>query len=222
MTAVFTTIEIIGIISFAIAGAIEAINKEMDLFGVVFLSVITTFGGGMIRDVMLNHVPVFFSSYLYVAICIISSLIVFIIAAVFKTKFIENEALIDRINNVFDAMGIGAFAVSGTKLSMDLGHDSFFIAILMGMITCVGGSMIRSFCLREIPFILNKRVYALAALSGGACYWSMMKLGCNEIASMVVSMLIVFAIRMLATVFKWNFPKAIVFSKLKMEDNSDE
>ena len=85
MTAVFTTIEIIGIISFAIAGAIEAINKEMDLFGVVFLSVITTFGGGMIRDVMLNHVPVFFSSYLYVAICIISSLIVFIIAAVFKT-----------------------------------------------------------------------------------------------------------------------------------------
>ena len=89
MTAVFTAIEIIGIIAFAIAGAIEAINKETDLFGVVFLSIITTFGGGMIRDVMLNQVPVFFTSYTYVIICILTSLAVFLTAAVFKNKFIE-------------------------------------------------------------------------------------------------------------------------------------
>ena len=156
MTAVFTVIEIVGIISFAIAGAIEAINKETDLFGVVFLSITTTFGGGIIRDVMLGrHAPVFFESYLWVSVCIVTSIVVFIFAAVFKNKFVENEALIDRINNVFDAMGIGVFAVSGTKISMDLGHDDFFVAVLMGMITCVGGSMIRSFCLREIPFILR-------------------------------------------------------------------
>ena len=193
----------------------------------VFLSITTTFGGGIIRDIMLNQVPVFFTSYLYIVVCIFTSLAVFLIAAVFKNKFIENEAVIDRINNVFDAMSIGAFAVSGTKLSMDLGHDEFFIAVIMGMITCVGGSMIRSFCLREIPFILKKRVYALAALSGGVCYWIMERFNINEIACMVVSALTVFTIRMLATIFKWNFPKAIDFSKLKaseqlMEDNSDE
>lgn len=227
MTAVFTAIEIIGIISFAIAGAIEAINKETDLFGVVFLSVITTFGGGMIRDVMLNQVPVFFTSYTYVIICILTSLAVFLTAAVLKNKFVANEALIDRINNVFDAMGIGAFAVSGAKLTISLGYDEFFIVVIMGMITCVGGSMIRDFCLREIPFILKKRVYALAALSGGACYWIMMRLNANEIASMLISAFIVFAIRMLATVFKWDFPKAIDFKKLSTsekltEDNSDE
>ena len=223
----FTAVEIIGIISFAIAGAIEAINKETDLFGVVFLSIITTFGGGMIRDVMLNQIPVFFTSYLYVIICVMTSLAVFAGAVIFKTKFVENEALIDKINNILDAMGIGAFAVSGAKLSMDLGHDSFFIVVVMGMITCVGGSMIRSFCLREIPFILKKRVYALAALSGGACYWIMMRLGSNEIAAMLISAFLVFAIRILATVFKWNFPKAIDFGKLKAseqvtEDKSDE
>ena len=228
MTTVFTVIEIIGIISFAIAGAIEAINKETDLFGVVFLSVTTTFGGGIIRDVMLgNHAPVFFTSYLLVAVCIVSSLVVFAIAAIFKNKFVENEATIDRINNVFDAMGIGVFTVSGTKLTMDLGYDAFFIAVVMGMITCVGGSMIRSFCLREIPFILKKRVYALAALLGSICYWLMVRINANEVAAMVVSASLVFAIRMLATVFKWNFPKAIDFSKLKAseqltEDNSDE
>lgn len=227
MTVVITIIEIIGIISFAIAGAIEAINKETDLFGVVFLSITTTFGGGMIRDVMLNQVPVFFTSYLYVTICVLTSIIVFSVAAVFKNKFIENEALIDRINNIFDAMGIGAFAVSGAKLSMELGHDGFLIVVVMGMITCVGGSMIRSFCLGEIPFILRKRVYALAALSGGACYWIMLRLHANEIATVLISMFLVFAIRMLATALKWNFPKAIDFGKLKAsekitEDNSDE
>ena len=168
MTTVFTVIEIIGIISFAIAGAIEAINKETDLFGVVFLSVTTTFGGGIIRDVMLgNHAPVFFTSYLLVAVCFASSLVVFAIAAIFKIKFVENEATIDKINNVFDAMGIGVFTVSGTKLTMDLGYDAFFIAVVMGMITCVGGSMIRSFCLREIPFILKKRVKQTESAQGG-------------------------------------------------------
>ena len=228
MTTALMVIEIIGVISFAVAGAIEAINKETDLFGVIFLSLTTSFGGGIIRDVIIgNHVPVFFTSYLFVSLCILTSLCVFIIAAVFKNKFIENEELIEKINNVFDAIGIGAFAVSGTKIAISCGCDEFLVAVLMGMISCVGGSMIRDFCLREIPFILTKKVYAVAALSGGACYWTMMHLEMNEIAAMVVSVLLVFVIRMLATIFNWNIPKAIDFSKLKseeqvMEENSDE
>ena len=224
---VFTIIEIVGVISFAIAGAIEAINKETDLFGVVFLAVITTFGGGMIRDIMLNQVPVFFSSYLLVSVCVVTALLVFVLAAIFKNNFVKNESLIGKVNNIFDAMGIGVFTVSGAKISMDLGRGEFLVVVVMGMITCVGGSMIRAFCLREIPFILKKQVYALAAIAGGACYWLMLKLEVNEIATMVTSALLVFTIRMLATVFKWNFPKAIDFGKLKnseqqTEDNSDE
>ncbi len=224
---VFTIIEIIGVVSFAVTGAIEAINKETDLFGVVFLAITTTFGGGIIRDVMLNKVPDFFTSYLLLIVCVLSSLAVFAMAVIFKSKFVENEALIERINNVFDAMGIGVFAVSGTKITMELGYDSFFIAVIMGMLTCVGGSMIRAFCLREIPFILKKRVYAFAALSGSVCYWVMMKFNLNEIAAMLISAILVFSVRMLATVFKWNFPKAIDFEKLRAseqltEDNFDE
>jgi len=225
MTQVFLAIEIIGIISFAIAGAIEAINKETDLFGVIFLSIITSFGGGIIRDITIgNHVPVFFrkENYLLIALCVASSVAVFITATVLKNKFVENENFIARINNVFDAIGLGSFAVSGTKIAMDLGYDDFLVAVVMGMITCVGGSMIRDFCLREIPFILKKRIYAFAALSGGACYWCMIRLGVDQILTMVVVVILVFSMRMLATVFKWNFPKAIDFSKLKMEEKADE
>ena len=219
VAVVFNVVEIIGIISFAIAGAIEAINKETDLFGVVFLSLITAFGGGMIRDVMIgNNPPVFFTSYVWVATCAGTAVAVFVIAAIFKRKFVENEEIIGRINNVFDALGIGAFTVSGVKLTMDMGYTHPFIAISMAMITCIGGSMIRDFCLREIPFFLRKRVYALATLIGGACYWLMIHFEANEIAAMIISPLVVFAIRMLATVFKWNFPKAIDFESMKKED----
>jgi uncharacterized membrane protein YeiH len=218
MTTVFFIIEIIGIISFSISGAIEAINKETDLFGVVFLSVVTSFGGGMIRDVLIgNTVPVFFRSHVLILMCVLASLAVFIVAAVFKNKFVKNEELIAKINNIFDAVALGAFSVSGAKITMDFGISEPLVVILMGMITCVGGSLIRDFCLREIPFILRKRVYAFAALSGSACYWLMLYLGAGEILSMIISPVLVFSIRMLATVFKWNFPKAIDFSKLKNE-----
>ena len=214
--AVFTAVEIIGVISFAISGSIEAINKETDLFGVVFLALLTSFGGGMIRDVMIgNNPPVFFTSYVWVITCAITAIAVFVIAAIFKKKFVENEEIIAKINNVFDALGIGAFTVSGIKLTMNLGYTHPFIAISMGMITCIGGSMVRDFCLREIPFFLRKRVYALATLLGGACYWLMLHFGANEIAAMIISPLVVFAIRMMATVFRWNFPKAIDFEKMK-------
>ena len=222
MNTVFFIVELIGIMSFAIAGAIEAINKETDLFGVIFLALTTSFGGGMIRDIILGRVPVFFTSYILVSVCVLTAILVFIIAAKLKNKFLENEAGIERINNVFDALGLGSFAVSGTKIAITLGFDAPFIAIFMGMITCVGGSMIRDFCLREIPLILTKRIYAIAALLGGACYWSMTYFKVNDIASMIISATLVFVVRMLATYYKWNVPKAIDFSKLKKSENTTE
>ena len=89
MTTFFFIVDLIGIMSFAIAGAIEAINKESDLFGVVFLAITTSFGGGIIRDVILGRIPVFFTSYLLVSVCVVTALMVFIMAAVFKNKFIS-------------------------------------------------------------------------------------------------------------------------------------
>ena len=82
-------LEILGVVSFAVSGATLAIDKEVDLFGVMFLSVVTAFGGGAMRDVMLGNTPLFFSAYIQVIVCLASALLVFILAAVFKKKYIS-------------------------------------------------------------------------------------------------------------------------------------
>ncbi len=218
MTTVFLIIEILGVIAFSISGAMTAIDHENDLFGVIFVAVITTFGGGITRDLIIgNTIPVFFRDITLGAICIFSAVSVFILAAIFKKPFLKNEKRISQIANVFDAAGLGAFVVAGTKISMSLGYSSAFVAITMGFISGCFGSLIRDLCMQKIPAILRKHVYAVAALSGAACYWLMVYLGANEAAALIVSPILVFVIRMCATFFKWNFPKAIDFSKIERE-----
>ena len=215
MDAVFLAVEIIGTVAFAIAGAIVAIDKETDLFGVVFLSVVTGFGGGLIRDTLIgNTPPLFFTNYIPVVACVATALAVFLIAKALKSRYVASEAAVCRINNYFDALGLGAFAVSGTEICMKAGFTHPFIAITLGMISAVGGGMIRDLILREIPFVLCKRVYAVAALAGAGAYYALIALGAHYVLSTVVGIALVFIIRICATVFKWSLPKAIVFSRL--------
>ena len=93
-------IEYLGIIAFSVSGAMIAIDKETDLFGVVFLAVITSFGGGITRDLLIGNImPVFFESYVKVGVAVASAIAVYIIASVFKKGYVNNEALISKINN---------------------------------------------------------------------------------------------------------------------------
>ena len=223
--AILLSIEIIGIISFAIAGAVVAIDKETDLFGVVFLSVMTCFGGGIIRDITIGrHPPAFFRELTYqFAIAIAVALIVFIMARIFKKQYIEKKPLVVQINNYIDALAIGIFSVSGVQTCIDFfakdGESAgFVLCVVLGMTTAVGGGMIRDLILRDIPFILRKRIYALAALIGATLYYiTVIYLfpgnGVAEVVGQVVAISIVVLIRVLATKLKWNLPKAIVFDK---------
>ena len=98
-----------------------------------------------------------------------------------------------------------------------------FLAIMMGVLAAVGGGMVRDVCLRDIPFLLRKHVYALACLFGATLYYvlDVHLIGSTptgEILAAVISMLAVFTIRVLATTFKWNMPKAIEFSKIQAEN----
>ena len=222
---ILLAIEIIGIISFAIAGAIVAIDKETDLFGVLFLSVMTCFGGGIIRDITIGrHPPAFFRELTYqFFIALAVALTVFVLARIFKKQYLEKEQLVLAVNNYIDALAIGIFSVSGVQACITFFAQSdkdagFVLCAVLGMTTAVGGGMIRDLILRDIPFILRKRIYALAALIGASLYYlTVVVLFPNnslaEVIGQLVSISVVVLIRVLATNLKWNLPKAIVFEE---------
>ncbi len=226
---ILTVVEILGIISFAISGSLVAIDKEMDLVGVIFLAMITSFGGGIMRDLIIGRTPLFFTSlWLYIGVALFTSVLIFTLAAVFKKQYVGNEELLIKINNYIDAIGIGAFSVSGVRMCLLVCPEKgAFLAIMMGMISAIGGGMIRDICINDIPFVFRKRIYALATLGGSVLYYVLdhFVLGgsiVGEIAAAVISMAAVFSVRVLATTFKWNMPKAIRFDELKGRQDSEK
>ena len=140
----------------------------------------------------------------------IFALVVFVIARVYKERYVAREKMIEQINNVFDAIGLGVFAVSGARIGMEAGFaDNVFLTTFLGATTAIGGGMLRDVLLREMPFVLKKRVYAVAAILGALGYALLLRAGVGEIMAYGLGMMITTAVRILATVFKWNLPKAI-------------
>ena len=230
MDLVVDIINIIGIISFAAAGAMIAIDKETDLFGVIFLSLMTCFGGGILRDIMFGYEigrlrPFFFTGLeMDIIVCILTALMVFLLAYIFKERYVKEEAAVEKINNILDALGLGVFAAVGTHAYAELGA---FVAITAGFISSVGGSLIRDTLLRDIPFILRKRVYAVACILGSSAYYLiysvfMKGMRMADVVGTIVCMGLIFAIRMCATIFRWNMPKAIVFSAIKLDESDSK
>ena len=224
MDIVLEIINIRGIISFAAAGAMVAIDKETDCFGVILLSIITCFGGGVLRDVMVGQaigrrMPAFFESLeMEIIVCVLTAFVVFLLAAIFKEKYVKEEETVDKINNVLDALGLGVFASAGTASYAELGP---FVAITMGLISSVGGSMIRDVILNDIPKVLRKRVYAVACIIGASVYdliatVFMKDMESANVVATIACMAVIFTIRMCATIFRWNIPKAIEFSKIEI------
>ena len=204
-----------------------AIDKETDCFGVLLLSLITCFGGGVLRDVMVGTgLPAFFSGSLImeIIVCIITASVVFLLASFFKEHYVKEEATVDKINNVLDALGLGVFASVGTERYIFLGP---FVAIAMGLISSVGGSMIRDITLNEIPRVLRKRVYAVACIIGSTVYYVISELlmkndESGKVIATICCMVVIFTIRMCATIFRWHIPKAIDFSKMKSEEEEKQ
>ena len=160
MQQVLAWFEIIGVLAFSLSGAMQAIAKKVDLFGVVLLGMISALGGGVLRDMTLGHFPPRnFSSGMLLLLSAGASLLTFLIAWLTQEHYRREETLIARINNVFDALGLGAFAVSGAAVAYTLGHaDNGILVVYAGLITAVGGGILRDVLLREIPFILKKRI----------------------------------------------------------------
>ena len=199
-------LERIGAVAFAVPGAMVAIEKKADIFGVLFLAVTTALGGGVIRDVLIGRIPpVMFVSYWYLLISVVAALAVFIDAYLRSEKYKLHLDKLDAVNNVFDAIGLAVFTVSGMNAAMPV-SDNVILVLFVGMCTGVGGGMLRDVMTNTMPKVLRKRVYAVASLIGGGLYYVMYVLNINQLLSVGCGMLVIFALRLFATIYKWNLP----------------
>lgn len=209
--SILFVLETVGTIAFASSGAMIAIERNLDLLGIIVLGVITAVGGGMIRDLTIGNIPpALFRNPIYVWMALITVLILFtvirfhpfILSGAFRNNY-------EKIMNIFDAIGLGAFTVVGIDTAVNAGYgDYHFLAAFLGVVTGVGGGILRDIMANQTPFILKKHVYACASIIGAICYILIMdKVSYN--LSMIICSLIVVLIRLLATKYRWNLPTAV-------------
>lgn len=205
---IFFPIEIVGTIAFASSGAMVAVRKKLDLFGIIVLGVITAVGGGMLRDLMIGSIPPnMFRNPVYVFTAFLTVLVLFFLFRrwpfLLGSKYIESY---EKVMNILDAIGLGAFTVIGIDTGVDAGYGEYhFLIIFLGVITGIGGGILRDIMAGETPYVLKKHVYACASISGACLYVLFLQFTRSDYA-MLLSALLVIAIRILASHYRWNLP----------------
>lgn len=201
--------DVIGTIAFAVSGAMIAIHKEMDVFGVNILALSTATGGGMIRDVLIGEIPpLMFQNPVYVLIAVITANIVFLIMYFYKREVSSNYLRVyEKILFLFDTLGLAAFTVDGVSAGIHSDVEkSLFLVAFLGVITGVGGGVLRDVMAREMPSIFVKKVYACASIVGAVAVgilWD--RIGENQ--AMAVGFVLVIIIRCLAAHYRWDLPR---------------
>ncbi|MBB5409808.1 putative membrane protein YeiH [Paraburkholderia sp. HC6.4b] len=158
--AVYTILDLIGTFVFAISGAVAARQRRLDLLGIVVIAFMVACGGGIVRDLCIGAIPpAGLSNWRYLATALAASAVT--ILAYPQVRRLRQPVLF------FDAIGLGLFAVSGAQKALTYGHNAE-LAILLGIVSAVGGGVMRDVVLSRVPAILEREIYASAALLGAA------------------------------------------------------
>ena len=209
LETIIAAADAIGVIAFAVSGALLAAEKNFDIFGILVLGLLTAFGGGVVRDLLLGAVPpVFFTSYTSALLAVLASLAVFLVCR-FGGRLKPGVGVdIAAVVNVFDAVGLGIFAVTGVNMAIEHGFaDNPLLCITVGTLTGIGGGIIRDIMAGEVPSVLRKNVYALAAILGAACYYYLIYFGVSVLPAVLTAAGLTVALRLLATYFHWHLPR---------------
>ena len=205
MDVLFSIFELLGTVAFAVSGAMEGVRHRMDLFGVTLLGLVTAIGGGVLRDLVIGQIPpkVFRDSRCAV-LAILVALAVFIILKLTQERKPRALAhLRDRLYFLSDTIGLAAFTVLGIE-SAGPGRNTGLL-LFVGMITGVGGGVLRDILAGSVPSILRKHIYAVASLAGALADVLLMHILPAEIA-MLAGFGLVVLIRLAAAHYKWNLP----------------
>jgi uncharacterized membrane protein YeiH len=194
----FHLLDIIGTMAFAMSGALTAMNKKLDPFGVFIIAFVTAVGGGTLRDIMIGRTPVGWMrdiNYVYVIV------IGFILAILFRKKF-------DRLRTslfLFDTIGLGVFTLIGLEKGISIGLHPV-ICIALGTMTACFGGVIRDILCTEIPVIFRREIYATICILGGIVFFLLRKLDLDNDVLYLTTSLVIISVRLMAVKFKWYLP----------------
>lgn len=197
--------EIIGTIAFAASGAIIALNKKMDIFGVIILGLTTAVGGGVLRDVILGFTPPnMFRNPLYAIVAAGVSVLLF--SSKIRRLAFKNQKVYDLCLLIMDSIGLGIFTVVGISVAYDRIINNPFFLVFLGVITGIGGGVMRDVMAGHTPYIFVKHFYATASILGAVAtviLWAFV----GETWSMVIGAVLIIVLRLLAAYFHWSLPK---------------
>lgn len=202
----FFILELLGTVAFAISGAIVGIQKKMDIFGVAILAMTTAVGGGIIRDIILNITPpAAFRNPVFTFSAIGTGIIVFFFVK--QHLHLHKQALYEILLRIMDAIGLGLFTVNGVEVAYtNAAETNVFLAVFVGVLTGVGGGVLRDILAGDKPYIFTKHFYACASLTGAvlcALCWPWL----GSVLSMLLGAVVILVLRNMAAHYHWSLPK---------------
>lgn len=194
----FELIDILGTIAFAISGALTAMRKRMDLFGIFIIAFVTAVGGGTLRDVLIDANVAWMRNLTFIYVIIASA----IVAIMLRKKL----SYVRRSLFLFDTIGIALYTVVGVEKGIAADFSPIVCVALGTMSACFGG-VLRDILCNEIPVIFRKNIYATACILGGSIYFLLLYTPLKENWVVIISGSIVITIRLLAVHFNWSLPR---------------
>jgi len=189
----------IGVAVFAATGALAASRKQLDIVGFIFLASITGIGGGTLRDQLLGNLPVFWvKDPRYLAVCLVVAIAVFFLA-----HFIEYRY---RLLLWLDAIGMAAYCVMGTMISLDLGISPY-ASVVMGVMTATFGGIFRDLLSGEQSVLLRDEIYITASLLGTVSYVVLITLNLDVLPAVIIAVSNAFLLRAAALHLGWTMPR---------------
>lgn len=186
--------------AFAVTGAFKAIEHKSDIVGIIILATITGVAGGTIRDIVLGKIPP--NSLLeptYLIITVVTGIILFFLYSRLKKHW--------NVFLKFDAIGLGVFTIIGATFAFNIFGLNFLAMVLAGMLTAVGGGILRDVFVNEIPLVFVKELYASASFVGVVVFYFMLGIGGELYLATIIGIILTTGLRLVAMKYNWNLPK---------------
>lgn len=211
--------DILGTVAFSLSGAIVGIQKRLDVFGINILALTTATGGGIIRDIVIGHTPpTLFDNPAFIFVSIGSATTVFLICFHYRKNQNRIVVSFNKVLLVLDTLGLAAFTVDGSIIGIYLEESGILLIVFLGVITGVGGGILRDVIARQIPFVFVKNIYACASILGALMIGTVWRyIGYTN--AILLGFMTVVIIRCMSIHFQWNLPKIVPLENKNLKND---